>query len=413
MFCSNCGSQFEVVPLAIGKSKFCRNCGSLIYRNIDGIIVYGTEAESLSDPGKVESENAERVRREDEQRKLIEQELKVRERQLQLLKEQEDKRKQEQLEKERIERIKAEEAERIERKKAEEERKIAEEKERQLRLQLEREIRDKINREIADRERLEQELKSKIERERIEKELREQEELARHDEEVRISIIENEETDKPTANKRFIYILPVIFILLLAGLAAFYLINPEKTKSLLGISTIQPVLSANSGPDIHNTDSSLANEPSKIKQAITNQTIWGWSGQVRQEQIQSVTIDSSTDSYKIVTISLKDTDGTQAVSKVRLNYANNDFTSLKTEQITYKNKAPVNKWFFFQPLQNCAIYVNTNNQSIRIKGCQNCPEIKMNTNYENKQKLLNHPATVFITSDSNTDAVIDFIYYPE
>ena len=32
MFCKNCNTPFEIIPIDEGKSKYCKKCGKLIYK---------------------------------------------------------------------------------------------------------------------------------------------------------------------------------------------------------------------------------------------------------------------------------------------------------------------------------------------------------------------------------------------
>lgn len=67
MFCNNCKTPFDLVAIDTGKSKFCRSCGSVLYRNINGTIVFeaGSPATTNTfDLQKNTDANAERQRQE-------------------------------------------------------------------------------------------------------------------------------------------------------------------------------------------------------------------------------------------------------------------------------------------------------------------------------------------------------------
>ena len=65
MLCSRCNTPFDILPIEEGKSKYCRNCGTLIYRKENNsIIIYNPEEA----PAKQEEELdlRERIIREKE-----------------------------------------------------------------------------------------------------------------------------------------------------------------------------------------------------------------------------------------------------------------------------------------------------------------------------------------------------------
>ena len=171
MFCKNCNTPFEIIPIDEGKSKYCKKCGKLIYKKEnDAILIYQPEIMATKQDDE-ELEIRELIIREKElrykeqvERKQKEQEFRERLDQIRLLKEKEEQ---------------------------EKKRKEKEEQERLFQLQLEEEkriqdnlIKTQLENERLERERLEKELlvqeqikQQQAERERIEKEVKLQEKL--------------------------------------------------------------------------------------------------------------------------------------------------------------------------------------------------------------------------------------------
>lgn len=440
MLCSTCGSEYDVTPLENGKSRFCRSCGSLLYKNEDGNII----SESIppippipylhntsDDP--IEKERLELERLEREQLALEEQKRILREKQEKLLKEKQER---ERIERERLEAIRKQqeqerqEAERIEKERLQQRQREQEEKERLLREKIEREIREKIQREQAEKERLERELKEKLERERIERELREAEEkrkatLEKEAEEKRqaeqselekaatAASLQTEQASGGSFRKIILFVLlPLLIVGILGG--ATYFLLPKQIKAALGISTSEAkTTEVANAPENTATDNSALIE--QLKTALTGKEVLSW-GAIKADEIKELTIQSQqtgngNPSY-IVKLNLDDNAGTKAVAELDISYYNNHIDKATTNRISYKNTAPANAWFSFAPLKNCTILVNTNGNPVKLKGCQNCASVSMNTSAEHPEELINHPETIFIQSENGTETVVDFTYIP-
>ena len=67
MYCSHCNTPFTIVSIEEGKSKFCENCGEVIYKNENGVIVTFQPEEVLVKQDN-EQELRERINREKETR---------------------------------------------------------------------------------------------------------------------------------------------------------------------------------------------------------------------------------------------------------------------------------------------------------------------------------------------------------
>jgi hypothetical protein len=67
IYCSHCNTPFTIVSIEEGKSKFCENCGEVIYKNENGVIVTFQPEEVLVKQDN-EQELSERINREKETR---------------------------------------------------------------------------------------------------------------------------------------------------------------------------------------------------------------------------------------------------------------------------------------------------------------------------------------------------------
>ena len=69
MFCKNCNTPFEIIPIDEGKSKYCKKCGKLIYKKEnDAILIYQPEIMATKQDDE-ELEIRELIIREKELRK--------------------------------------------------------------------------------------------------------------------------------------------------------------------------------------------------------------------------------------------------------------------------------------------------------------------------------------------------------
>lgn len=445
MHCTNCNTEYEITPLEKGKSRFCRSCGTLLYKNEDGNLDFSANLappippipnQVNKTPDPIEQERLEIERLEKEQQALEDQKRILREKQEILLREKQER---ERIERERLEAIrKQQERERQEAERKEKERLLQlqreqEEKERLLREKIEKEIREKIQREQAEKERLERELKEKLERERIERELREAEEKKK----AAQLLVEKEAAERRQAEQSELekaataatlqteqlsggafrkFLLFVLLPLLAAGIlaGATYLLFPQQIKAALGITASEAKTTETvSTPENTTSDNSAIIE--QLKTALTGKEVLSW-GPIKSEEIKELTIQSQqaengNPSY-VVELNLDDNAGTKAAAELDVSYTNNTIDKATTNKISYKNTAPVNAWFSFAPLKNCTILVNTNGNPIKLKGCQNCPSVSLNTSAEQPEKLINHPETIFIQSGSATETTVDFTYVP-
>ncbi len=445
MFCNNCGTEYEVTQIDNGKKRFCRSCGSLLYKSQDGKLIDSGGKSIFNEKIDI---NTGKLNIEQEHQALLEQERILKERQQQLLREKKAIELKEQQERERIEqerlqkerearRIQEEqerqrqEAERAEREKALQLQREQEEKERKLREQIEKEIREKLQREQEERERLERELKERMERERIERELKQAAEkekaaLEKEAEEKRkaaiaeqevanVPSLQTEEVNQPssgTIKKFMLYVLlPLLVVTILA--ATTYLLFPEKIKTVLGMpaNTVEAAetITADSNPD------SNAAMTEQLKTALTGKEVMSW-GPIKTDEVKELSIlnrqEANGNNDYTVEVNLDDNSGTKAAAELAITFSNNTITSATTNKISYKNTAPANAWFSFAPLKDCDIFVNTNGNPIKLKGCENCPSVSLNTTADHPEQLLNHPETIFIQSGSETEAVVDFTYVP-
>ena len=212
------------------------------------------------------------------------------------------------------------------------------------------------------------------------------------------------------------FLLFVLLPLLLAGIlaGATYFLFPQQIKAALGINTPEA-----STPKVVSTPENVTTDNvaiiEQLKTALTGKEVLSW-GQIKADEIKEMKIQSQQaqnghPSY-VVELNLDDNAGTKAVAELDVSYTNNTIDKATTNKISYKNTAPVNAWFSFAPLKNCTILVNTNGNPIKLKGCQNCPSVSLNTNAEQPEKLINHPETIFIQSGSATETTVDFTYVP-
>jgi hypothetical protein len=437
MFCNNCGTEYETTQIDNGKSRFCRSCGSLLYKNQNGQLI---DSEGKPFINTATDTGTGKLNIDEEHQKLLEQERLIKERQNQLLHQKREQELKEKQERERLEAIrKQQEQERQKAEQKEKERLLQlqreqDEKERLLREKIEKEVREKIQREQAEKERLEQALKEKLERERIERELREAEEkkkaaqllLEKEAEEKRKAVQQEQEkaataamlqtAEQPSGGTFRKFLLFVLLPLLAAGILAgtTYFLFPQQIKAVLGITASEAkTTEAVSTPENIPSDNSAIIE--QIKTALTGKEVLSW-GPIKADEIKGLTIQSQqaengNPSY-VVELNLDDNAGTKAAAELEVTYNNNTIDKATTNKISYKNTAPVNAWFSFAPLKNCTILVNTNGNPIKLKGCQNCASVSLNTSADQPEKLINHPETIFIQSGSTTETTVDFTYVP-
>jgi hypothetical protein len=171
-----------------------------------------------------------------------------------------------------------------------------------------------------------------------------------------------------------------------------YFIFPEKIKALFGSShTIADSTVIATTTNISETDSALIEQ---IKSDLIGKEVLSWNA-IKPKEIKELTISSVSEIDKnsnyIIAVQLDDNAGTKAITELLLSYNKIILANVTTTKITYKNTAPTNAWFSFEPIANCRILVNTNNNPIQLKTCDNCEVQKINTNAENALKLVTQP----------------------
>ena len=77
MVCNNCKTLFDLVTIDSGKSKFCRCCGSVLYRNINGNIVFETGIPAINNQFDLKND-------EDAAKERLKQEMLIKQRQLEI-----------------------------------------------------------------------------------------------------------------------------------------------------------------------------------------------------------------------------------------------------------------------------------------------------------------------------------------
>jgi hypothetical protein len=444
MICNNCKTHFDLVTIDAGKSKFCRNCGSVLYKNLNGTIVFESGVPVVDNQFDLQKKaDAERLR----------QEIVLKQRQLeieQLKKVEADRIKQEQLLLQRqaeIDRENEKEAERqrfakieqqIEQEKQQQAEKLRQElliKERQLELQRQREAEESRMAEIEKLKAIELEkqqqilLQKQAEQVRLDKELKELElkkqkelelEQLREKEQIIIEQTKKEireekenltQHPKETDNEDNIqksnwwkYLL-VAMIALILGAGGYFLFDKfvlhKKDTSKTTANEIKPevvqLLTAE-----------------KIKRDIINKEIIGW-GKVENNDITSILTEKQARNDSAIctsTLSLVK-NNVKSKAEVTVYYADTVAINITTNKITYQNTAPAMSWFNFTPVSNCDVFINTNENPVQLKTCENCEVIKLNTNTKTIHKLVTNPISIFISSDNKFDAVVDFIYIPK
>ncbi len=443
MFCSNCSTIFELTPIDLGKNRFCKNCGNLLYKNVNNelILINGSlqqdnneDAERLKQEAALRQQLATLEKQKEDAKRLQEQ-------QLTLQKQQEieaERKRQEELLKQRQIEIEAESKRRAE----EAERKRQEEllKQRQIEIEAENKRRAeekerKIQEELLKQRQIEVENKRLAE----EAEAKKSEELAKikqkeiddENEEIRLALLKQEEeelskkneletpaeedkklsksisSDKETkeTNSGSIKWMIGLVLAALIGALTYFLID----KFVFSKEKNANVASA----EIQTNVADSLFSPNKLKSDILNKEIIGW-GKIDANQIQSIVYKiSSVADTNFIKANL-DLSDRQTTAKVALNmkYMGGDFINLTTENISFMNMAPAGKWFTFAPLANCAITVNTNNESIKFKNCENCEVKIITSNSSNVETLTALGDKLFIQSGTNTDVQVEFNYTP-
>ncbi len=457
MFCNNCKTPFDLVTIDTGKSKFCRNCGSVLYRNINGTIVFETGTPVLKnqfDLQKNQDLDAERLRQEmilkqrqleiDQQKQIeanrLQQEQLLRQREAEIEREkaleaerlrlakieqqrileqqkleQAEKIRQEQLIKERqLELQRQKEAEElqlaeIEKKRQEEIRQQqAAEFARQQQIRIQKEEEERFKKEKQDREFKELELQREQERvfaeqQRLE---REREDAINKQKEPELEYVTDKESGhEPVRTKSNVWKYVIVAIIALASGAGGYFLIDKFVLTKSGIN--QPLVESK-------TDIIPLLTAEKIRADLNGKDIIGW-GTVENADITSILTEKQTRNDSIICIStlLLAKNNLKSKAEVTIVYIDTIPSGFITNEITYQNTAPAKSWFNFSPVPNSAIIINTNNNPIQLKTCETCDVVKLNTNNDTTYRISTDPTTIFITSDNKFDAVVDFIYVPK
>ena len=464
MYCSHCNTPFTIVSIEEGKSKFCENCGEVIYKNENGVIVTFQPEEVLVKQDN-EQELRERINREKEtrfkeqlERKEKEKEFRERlelERQIQEQEELERKRKEKE-EQERLFLLQLEEEKRLkerllqiqqEKDRLELERYEHElvEREQKLREQIVKEEEEKIKLAVAEKElvylqQLEAEKKKRerLENERLERERLERDLLVSKAAATTTQVSEVHETAKEeikpiklatTATTLFTEVeQPVVvteasskkrwfvFIafLVAAGLLTLFLIRdklPFVAKKSDAVATATATPFSEIDVAAKSNDSLFMQQ---LKTDLNGKEVLSWNP-VKPEEISALTLISGKENgqqtiYEAV-LHLEDNTATKAKATIFLNYTNAVLTSVETAKITYVNIAPVRAWFSFAPVPNCSISVNTNNNPIQLKTCDSCAVRKLVSD-NNNPVVIDNAEQISIKSDNKYDALIEFTYVP-
>ncbi|HUM50356.1 MAG TPA: hypothetical protein PK431_01025 [Chitinophagales bacterium] len=445
MFCNNCGAQYDVLPIENGKSKFCTNCGNLLYKNENGANVFNNTTISTQNVDIQKRQDAEMERQKQEQifkHRQLEIQQKQQEAELEQQRQFEIKRQKDlEDEKQRLHELEQQKQAALERKQQEEllkQRQLELEKQKQAELEKirEEEILKQQAAFLAEKVSKEKELALQKQKEIEEREAKKHEELnkqkeaeieRKRQEQIEANIlkssdasnasneIENEnksvKTEEKKSNKTLYFIIPILLLAIISALS--YFIFPEKIKALFGSShTIADSTVIATTTNISETDSALIEQ---IKSDLIGKEVLSWNA-IKPKEIKELTISSVSEIDKnsnyIIAVQLDDNAGTKAITELLLSYNKIILANVTTTKITYKNTAPTNAWFSFEPIANCRILVNTNNNPIQLKTCDNCEVQKINTNAENALKLVTQPTKIFISSDTKSDAEVDFTYIP-
>ena len=474
MRCISCATPFEVTPIDFGKTKFCKNCGTWLYKNDTGSVILNTivpmpnlkkdaetelfkqeqilkqrqlEIQQKQQQDELELQRQFEIQRQKnieyekqrqlelEQKKQAELEKKrqleiIQQRQVELEKQKAaelEKQKQDEILKQQVaileEKVKQQKEEELHREKEIKERELQRQKEYDLAIQQKKikeaqeiELKKQKEKELILQQ--ESERKNEDEKERKRQEQIEAEILKSSDASGASNESENESnsviTEEKKSNKVLYFIVPFFLLAILSAIAYFKF--PDKIKALFGSSPT--VLDSATIAEIPaNTNSSIKDTTliEQLKADLVGKQILSWNV-VKTNEINNLTIKSFSEIDKnssyIVEVNLDDNAGTKAMAELALLYNKIILSNVTTNKITYKNTAPTNAWFSFEPIANCNIFVNTNNNPIQLKTCDNCDVQKINTNAENALQLATHPTTIYISSDTKYAAEIDFIYIP-
>lgn len=446
MICNNCKTPFDLVTIDTGKSKFCRSCGSVLYKNINGNIVFDAGVPTINNQfnlQKNQDTDAERLRQEMilkqhqleiEQQKQVEAD-RIKQEQLILKRQAEiEQEKIQQAEKLRQEQLIKERQLELQRQKEAEELRLADiEKQRQLEIEKQQAIEFAKQQQIRLEQQIEQERLEKEQQEKafIERELQRQKEYELELQREKERILaeqqrkdkESEDTQKEKEDElqRFRekeledqannqksnwwkYLLVAIIALVLGAGGYFtidrFVLNKE-------VSTNEP-------SEVIKNDIAASLTSEKITTDLIDKEIIGW-GRVEANDIKAILTEKQARNDSIICTSTLSLSKNNITSKaeVTIPYIDTVATNVITNKITYQNTAPTVSWFNFTPVQNCDIYINTNNNPIQLKTCENCTVLKLNTNNETLYKLVINPASIFISSDNKFDAIVDFIYIPK
>lgn len=434
MYCKNCASPFEILLLENGKNKYCKNCGNLLYKNVNNSIVLVNDNLQMED----ENQKLTELKREQEIEKLKQLEWQKQQQEIEHQKQLEievERRKQEELLKKRQLELEAEnkrKADEIERLRLEElkrqveleaERKRQEEiiRLQQLELEVERkriatENERKRNEELAQQLKLQEEQRKRAEEE-IEKLKKEKLELLekskdktalevisleqKDKEEFKVKRINSEVDAKSTKKK----VLLGLLVLIVVSVLSYFLYDQFVLKKQIRLENETYLTDTG-------TDTIFTIE--KIKTDLVGKDVYGW-GLLKANEISNLhyNVTSLNDTTKVLVELDLNGNSTTAKTVATLSYQGSYLISLHTDKIIYQNPVPLGQWYTFSPLENCAVMINTNGFPLKFKNCETCPPKIINSSTDIIVDLIENGNSLFIQSDTSFEFKADFIYLPK
>ena len=205
--------------------------------------------------------------------------------------------------------------------------------------------------------------------------------------------------------------------LLLAGIflatAFMYLKNKisfltKNKNNTIALASVDSNIATNNFD--YNTDTVLLTQ---LRTNLIERDILSWN-KIREKDIKNITIlrANENDANSQYTIAVNLADGiTKATAELNLSYNKIILNKIETVKITYTNVAPINAWFSFVPLANCSISINTNNNPIQLKTCDDCTISKIISTKDSMQTIANSEY-IYIKSDTRYEAYVEFMYVP-
>lgn len=222
------------------------------------------------------------------------------------------------------------------------------------------------------------------------------------------STIQSEVYAVSSKQNRIWWVVPVLIIA--AALCIFYYVNRADKK------TTTKTVVTESAASVLNVSSLNSDQPflQQLKSTLDGKEILSWNP-VKESDIKDITLLSGEQNaavkHYIAALNLEDNSGTKANAEIKLSYNNNILSAVEIQKITYKNIAPVRAWFSFAPVPNCSISINTNNNPIQLKTCDDCAIQKLVSDAGNPV-LVQSATKISIKSDNRYEAVVEFSYVP-